>query len=401
MTDTCWALASLGCVSLVAWLWLALMRGMFWRADIRLPRGGERTPPGWRWPTVAVIVPARNEAATLPETLPTLLAQRYGGDLTVTVVDDGSGDGTADVARSIGAASPGGGRLTVLAGRDLPAGWSGKLWALRTGIEAAARSGPEMLLLTDADIAHPPDGVRRLVERAAASGSDLVSLMALLRLDTAFDRLLLPAFVYFFAKLYPFAWSNRPGSRTAAAAGGCVLIRRRALERAGGLEAISGALIDDCSLAAAVKRSGGRTWLGLSTRVRSVRAYGSVGSVWDMVARTAYTQLGHSPAALAGTVAGMALLYGAPVLSAAAGLWLVASAGPACGMVALGAGACGWAAMAATFRPMLRLYGVGALAAPSLPAAGALFTVFTVASAVRRWRGGAGSWRGRELPSRP
>ena len=401
MTAFAWALAAVGSASLAAWLYLALMRGMFWRADVRLPGGGDGVPPAGGWPSVAAIVPARNEAATLPETLPTLLAQRYGGELTVTVVDDASADGTGELARSIGAASPEGGRLTVLAGRDLPPGWSGKLWALRTGLEAAGRTGAELLLFTDADISHPPDGVMRLVERAAGEGADLVSVMALLRTATASDRLLLPAFVYFFAKLYPFGWSNRPDRPTAAAAGGCVLLRREALERAGGLEAISGALIDDCSLAAAVKRSGGRTWLGLSTRVRSVRTCGSVGSVWDMVARTAYAQLRHSPAALASVVAGMLVLYAAPVIATVGGLFMAATSGPAAGAVALGTGVCGWAVMSATFRPTLRLYGVGAPVALALPAAGALFTVFTIASAVRRWRGGTGRWRGRDLPSGP
>ena len=366
---------------------------MFWRTDVVLPptvRGpGERA-----WPSVAILVPARNEADSLPATLPTLLAQDYPGELTVVLVDDGSGDGTADIARSIGAGAD---NLTVTAARPLPAGWSGKLWALDTGLNLAADS--EFVLLTDADIAHPPDSARRLVDHALGSGSDLVSLMALLRTETASDRLLLPAFVYFFAKLYPFRLSNRPGSRTAAAAGGCILARREALRRAGGLGAISGAVIDDCALAAAVKRSGHRIWLGLSAEVRSTRVCGSVGDVWDMVARTAYTQLGHSPAALAGTVAAMVLLHVVPPLGSAAAIGLLAASPSAAGGAALGLAACAWAVMSATFLPMLRLYGVSAAFAPALPAAGALFTLFTAASAVRHHRGGSRIWRGRRLPA--
>ena len=224
--------------------------------------------------------------------------------------------------------------------------------------------------------------------------------MARLRTETVSDRLLLPAFVYFFAKLYPFRWSNHTGRATAAAAGGCILLRRTALESAGGLAPISDAVIDDCSLAALIKRSGSRIWLGLSEQVYSVRPYGSIGPVWDMVARTAYTQLRHSPVALAGTVAAMALLYAIPPLATAAALYLIAAGGTA---VPLGFAAGAWALMAATFAPMLRLYGVSPAMAPALPVAGALYTLFTVASAVRHMRGGAGSWRGRKLtvPPRP
>ncbi len=389
-----WVLLALSLASLTAWLWLALLRGMFWRTDVRLPDPSGDDGDRRKWPGVAALVPARNEAQVLPETLPTLLAQDYPGDLTIVVVDDDSEDGTADVARGLGAAAARGDLLTVVAGRPLPPGWSGKLWALQTALEAVEHSDCEFLLLTDADIAHPPDSVSRLADTAISTGSDLVSLMARLRTETVSDRLLLPAFVYFFAKLYPFRWSNHTGRATAAAAGGCILLRRTALENAGGLAPISDAVIDDCSLAALVKRSGSRIWLGLSEQVYSVRPYGSIGPIWDMVARTAYTQLRHSPVALAGTVAGMALLYAIPPLATAAALYLIAAGGTA---VPLGIAAGAWALMAATFAPMLRLYGVNAAMAPTLPVAGALFTLFTVASAVRHVRGGAGSWRGRKL----
>ena len=397
MATVIWVLLALSLASLTAWLWLALLRGMFWRTDIRLPDPSGADVDTRKWPSVAVLVPARNEAQVLPETLPTLLTQDYPGDLTIVLVDDDSEDGTADVARGLGAAALRGDLLTVVAGRPLPPGWSGKLWALQTALEAAEHSACEFLLLTDADIAHPQDSISRLVDRAISTGSDLVSLMARLRTETVSDRLLLPAFVFFFAKLYPFRWSNHTERTTAAAAGGCVLLRRTALEGAGGLAPISDAVIDDCSLASLIKRSGSRIWLGLSQQVFSVRYYGSIGPVWDMVARTAYTQLRHSPIALAGTMAGMALLYATPPLATAAALSLIAASADGAAAVPLGIAACAWALMAATFAPMLRLYGVNVAMAPALPVAGALYTLFTVASAVRHLRGGAGSWRGRKL----
>lgn len=399
-----WALTAVSLATVVAWAWLVLLRGTFWRTDVRLPAPGDTDGDGdgdgQMWPSVAVLVPARNEAGTLPETLPTLLAQEYPGDLAVLLVDDGSDDGTGRVARTIGAVEPGGDRLTVLSGTTLPPGWTGKLWALQTAVEAVGNPAPDFFLLTDADISHPPDSVSRLVAKARETEADLVSLMARLRLTSLLDRLLLPAFVFFFAKLYPFRWSNDPRHRIAAAAGGCVLVRRSALERAGGLASISGAVIDDCSLAAAIKGSGGRTWLGFSEDVLSVRVYGAISPVWSMVARTAYTQLGFSPAALAGTVAGMLLLYLAPPVAVWGAVALAAVGKAPEAAIVLGAGgAAAWALMAGSFVPTLRLYKAAPVVAPALPVAGALFTVFTVASAWRHWSGRAGTWRGRALPT--
>jgi hopene-associated glycosyltransferase HpnB len=403
MTTLAWAFAAVSLVSLVAWLWLAFLRGLFWFTDIRLPSPSDNpanklgdTP---QWPSLAVLVPARNEADTLPATLPTLLAQDYPGPIAVYVIDDGSDDGTGPVARRLGEVSDGH-RLTVVEGRDLPTGWTGKVWALQTGVEAAASSMPDFYLLSDADIAHPPDSLTRLMAHAISTSADLVSLMARLRLESLTDRLLLPAFVYFFAKLYPFRWSNAETHRTAAAAGGCVLLKRTALERAGGLAAISGAVIDDCSLAAAIKRSGGKTWLGLTQDVHSIRGYGSVAPVWDMVARTAYTQLGHSSLALVGTIAGLALIYMAPPLALAGAIVLAAlSKAPETATTLALSGGVAWGLMTATFTPMLRFYRVTALLAPALPVAGALYTLFTLASAWRHWSGRTGTWRGRDLPT--
>ncbi|WP_145908504.1 glycosyltransferase [Kitasatospora viridis] len=372
--------------SLLSWVWLVVGQGFFWRTDQRLPPPG---PDPRRWPDVAVVVPARDEAEVLPLSLPGLLAQKYPGRARVILVDDHSSDGTAGVARALAAA--GGLPLTVATPPPLPAGWTGKLWAVRHGVELAGEA--ELLLLTDADIAHGPGTLAALVAGAERHRLDLVSQMARLRTETGWERLIVPAFVYFFAQLYPFRWSNRPGSRTAAAAGGCSLVRRTALERAGGVAAIRGAVIDDVSLARAVKRGGGRTWLGLADpdpelAVLSVRPYVGLGPLWRMVSRSAYAQLKHSPALLLGTVLGLALVYLVPPLAVLAGAvtgsWPVAAAGAAA-----------WLLMAGSFLPMVRYYGRPAPAALLLPFTALLYLLMTVDSAVQHYRGRGAAWKGR------
>ncbi|MBP0454422.1 glycosyltransferase [Kitasatospora sp. RG8] len=368
-------------LSLLVWLWLACCHGLFWRTDVRLP---PRRPPA-RWPQVVVVVPARDEAEVLPLSLPGLLAQKYPGRARVVLVDDHSSDGTGTLARSL--ATPGGLELTVTTPPPLPAGWTGKLWALRHGVELAGPDA-EYLLLTDADIAHGPDSLAELVAAAETGRLDLVSQMARLRVETGWERLIVPAFVYFFAQLYPFRRSNRPGARTAAAAGGCSLVRREALERVGGVAAIRGAVIDDVSLARAVKAAGGRTWLGLAEQVDSVRPYPRLAQLWRMVSRSAYAQLRHSPLLLVGTVAGLALVYLVPPVAAVTGVvtahWAVAAAGGAA-----------WALMAGTFVPMLRYYRRPAPAALLLPFTALLYLLMTVDSAVQHWRGRGAAWKGR------
>ncbi|MGW4894914.1 glycosyltransferase [Kitasatospora sp. NPDC004240] len=367
--------------SLAVWVWLACFHGGFWRTDVRLP---PRAEPGRR-PEVAVVVPARDEAEVLPASLPGLLAQKYPGRARVILVDDHSSDGTGALAAAL--ATPDGLPLTVTVPPPLPPGWTGKLWALRHGVELA---GPdvEYLLLTDADIAHGPTSLAELVAAAETNGLDLVSQMARLRTRTRWERLIVPAFVYFFAQLYPFRRSNRPGSRTAAAAGGCSLVRRAALERTGGVAAIRGAVIDDVSLARAVKASGGRTWLGLAEQVDSVRPYPRLAQLWRMVSRSAYAQLRHSPPLLLGTVLGLALVYLVPPVALVAGL---AGAGAP---VALAGGAA-WALMTATFVPMCHYYGQPAPAALLLPFTATLYLLMTVDSAVQHWRGRGAAWKGR------
>ncbi len=378
------AMEWIGAGSLLAWLWLLLGQGFFWRTDVRLP---DRRDPD-RWPSVAVVVPARDEAAVLPASLPTLLAQKYPGRAEVFLIDDGSTDGTGALARELAVAG-GGLPLTVASPGEPEPGWTGKLWAVRHGIALAReRTAPEYLLLTDADIAHDPDSLRELVAAARSAGLDLVSQMARLRVATFWERLVVPAFVYFFGQLYPFRWVNRPGARTTAAAGGCVLLRRETAERAGVPEAIRHAVIDDVSLARAVRRAGGTVWLGLADRVTSVRPYPRLAELWRMVSRSAYAQLRHRPLLLLGTVLGLALVYLAPPAALLAGL-----AGGAPVVAALGGAA--WAVMCGTYLPMLRYYRQPPWAAPLLPFTALLYLLMTVDSAVQHYRGRGAAWKGR------
>lgn len=379
--------------SLVVWVWLLLGQGFFWRTDQRLPRGGSggRRPPARvgpeEWPGVVVVVPARDEADVLPLSLPSLLAQDYPGRAEVILVDDGSTDGTGGLAVDL-AARHGGLPLTVASPGEPAPGWTGKLWALRHGMALARARGPEFLLLTDADIAHEPDSLRRLVAAALGDGRDLVSQMARLRVTGGWERLVVPAFVYFFAQLYPFRWINADRPRATAAAGGCVLLRTEAAVAAGVPEAIRTAVIDDVALARAVRAAGGRIWLGLAERVDSVRPYPGLGELWRMVARSAYAQLRYNPLLLLGTVAGLALVYLVPPVALAAG----AVSGDA---AAAWAGGAAWAVMAGTYLPMLRYYRLTPWTAPLLPFTAFLYLLMTVDSAVRHYRGRGGAWKGR------
>ena len=363
--------------ALGAWLYLLVARGGFWLARERDDRREPAAPA--IWPSVVAVVPARNEADVIARSVGSLLAQDYPGPFEIILVDDNSADGTGDVARGLDH----GGRLEVISGAPLPAGWTGKLWAQSQGIARAAERSPRYLLLTDADIAHSPDNLRRLVSMAEAGGLALTSLMARLTVATWPEKMLIPAFVFFFDMLYPFAWVNDPGRKTAAAAGGVMLARREALETAGGVAAIAGAIIDDCAMGALMKRQG-PIWLGLTDRARSLRPYASFGEIGRMVSRSAYAQLGYSPWLLAGTVAGMALVYlAAPALA-------VFAAGPARWM-----GVAAWLAMDIAFQPMLLFYKRSTLWGVAMPLIGAVYTGFTLWSAVETWRGRGGQWKGR------
>jgi hopene-associated glycosyltransferase HpnB len=378
--------------SLIVWLYLVVARGGFWRAretdETLAPRdegGGFRKEAHSPWPSVAAVIPARDEAETISATVGSLLAQAYPGRFTVILVDDQSTDGTAAIARATADQAGHGDRLTVIRGGDLPPGWTGKLWAMSQGVALAERAPepPDFLLFTDADIAYAPGALGRLVAGAVARRTVLTSLMVKLRCESTAERLLVPAFIFFFQKLYPFAWVNDPARATAAAAGGCMLVRRGALAEAGGVDAIRTALIDDCALGALLKRPG-PIWLGLTEHVRSLRAYPALGDIRRMVARSAYAELRYSPLRLAGAVLGMGLTYVAPPVTA-----LLAEGSAQ----AFGAGA--WALMAMAYMPTLRFYGLSPAWALAMPGIAAIYAAFTVDSALQHWQGRGGAWKGR------
>ena len=356
------------------WVYLIFARGGFWLAGER--ERGAPAPP--QWPDVVAIIPARDEAATIGATVASLLAQDYPGPLRIVVVDDESADGTARIAR---AAAGGSDRLHVVAGSATPPGWTGKLWALAQGVAVAG--APNYLLLTDADIVYAPDALRGLVARSQAQGLALNSLMARLRCVSLAERFAIPAFVYFFQMLYPFAWVNDPARRTAAAAGGCMLARTDALAAAGGIAAIRGALIDDCALAALLKRRG-PIRLSLAEGVTSLREYADLADIRRMVVRSAYAQLRFSPVLLAFTLVAMGLVFVAPLGLALAGQ----GAARAGGLLA-------YALMAASFQPTLRDYRVSSVWGLALPLVALVYAVWTGESALASARGRGGLWKGR------
>jgi hopene-associated glycosyltransferase HpnB len=372
---------ALGGLCVAAWIYLLAGRGLFW---LTRERDSAAAPPEpGDWPPVVAVVPARNEADVIERSVASLLSQDYPGAFGVVLVDDGSDDGTAARAALAAERLRAQSRLTVIDGRSPPKGWTGKLWAVAQGVERASAGEPRYLLVTDADIAHQPDVLRTLVARAEGRGLALVSLMAKLNIESAADRWLIPAFVFFFDMLFPFAWVNDPKNAVAAAAGGCMLARRDALEAAGGFAAIRGEIIDDCALAKRLKRQG-PIWLGLTERSVSLRPYGALSEIGRMISRSAYAQLGYSPLNLAGVALGMTLVFIAPPALA------LFAAGPARWM-----GLCAWVAMTFAFQPMLRFYRASALLGLALPLIAAFYTGCTIDSAVQVWRGRGGMWKGR------
>ncbi len=372
----------LAIASAIVWMGLLAFWGRFWLADQRLDVQSASSPEFW--PTVAVVIPARNEAELIGRVVRSHLTQSYPGRLAVILVDDQSTDQTAQVAEEINEVN----RLTILSGKPLPPGWTGKLWAMEQGFRhLQQQQPPDYILFTDADIEHTPDSLQRLVAKANSEALDLASLMVQLRCESFWEKLLIPAFIFFFQMLYPFRWVNNPHKKTAAAAGGCVLIRFSALERIDGLQTICHALIDDCALGAAVK-AGGPIWLGLSTTIHSLRPYPDLPSIWRMVTRSAYTQLHYSPWLLIGTVLGMALVYGVSPLAFGLGLalgeWVIALVGLA-----------GWLLMALAYWPTLRLYKGAPLLTLALPLIALMYTLMTLDSARQHWMGKGGAWKGR------
>lgn len=389
-----WSEISLGITALSFAVWLGLLkfRGQFWRCDQRLENQHLELET---FPFICAVIPARNEAELLPIALRSLLKQAYPGAFKIVLVDDQSSDGTAQVAERVAEVLNKSEQLHILSAQPLPPGWTGKLWALEQGIQYAKTLSPSLdyFLLTDADIEHRENTLRQLVSKAKQENLDLVSVMVKLRCESFWEQFLIPAFVFFFQKLYPFRWVNAPEKSTAAAAGGCILITRDALKRIGSLESVRNALIDDCALAQVVKATGlpngkGRIWLGLSQHSQSLRPYTSLETIWEMVARTAYTQLNYSFWLLLGTVFAMTLVYEVPVLAVLVG----GLAGN--GWIAV-LGLTTWGLMSWAYLPTVRFYGLSPLWALSLSAIALLYTLMTVDSAWRHWQGRGGAWKGR------
>ncbi len=357
----------LALLALLAWLYLVCLHGRFWQAGPILQPASPSV-----FPTVTIVVPARDEADSIAACIGSLLVQDYAGAFRVVLVDDNSTDATAEIARRL----PGRERLTIITGRARPPGWAGKLWAVSQGVAA---TNSELVLLTDADITHDPRHLATLVAKMEQSGVDMVSEMVRLRCIDWAERALIPAFVYFFAMLYPFAWVNDPMRATAGAAGGTVLIRRAALDRIGGIASIKGDLIDDCALAAKVK-PGGRIWLGHSMLADSIRPYPHWRDVWKMIARSAYVQLRLSPWLLAASTLGMALVFLVP---------------PLAGLHGSLAGLAAWALMTASFVPTLRRFGLSILWAPLLPLIALFYMAATIGSAIDHHQGRGVVWKNR------
>lgn len=360
---------ALSSLSLLIWFVLLVGRGGFWRvSNLQASKGMK---PAARCRVVA-IVPARDEADVIGEAIQSLSKQAFDGELRVIVVDDASSDGTGDVARQCG--------VMVISGAPLAAGWTGKLWALQQGVAAAEEMTPDFLLFTDADIRHDSQNVAALVGMAQTRRLDLVSHMVKLHCSSWSEKMTIPAFVFFFFKLYPPGWIELPTSKTAGAAGGCVLIRPSMLKRIGGLGAIRGEVIDDCSLARAVKRKGGRLWLGLTEKTESIRPYEGLGAIGSMISRSAFRQLNHSAVLLLVSVVGLIITYLIPPALAMRGSYLALAA---------------WVLMTVCYLPMVRFYKLNPVWALSLPVAACFYLGATVHSAVRYWLGKGGQWKGR------
>ncbi len=369
-------------LALAIWSYLAIGRGGFWRCSER--DDGDPRPPAV-WPRVAVVIPARNEADVIVKCLSSLLRQDYPGPWSVVVVDDNSGDGTAEAARRAASDCDPHRRLTIMSGAALPQGWTGKLWALSQGMTAARslNDDVEYFLLSDADIVYAPEMLRWLVAHTVAREALLASFMVKLRCDSRAERFLVPAFVFFFQMLYPFPWVNRHERAIAAAAGGCMLVHAGTLRDIGGIEAIRDALIDDCALARKVKTRG-PIWLGLTDRVTSIRSYPGWSDMAQMVSRSAYAQLGYSLVQLAASVAALLLTFVVPPVAALAGS----------GYASL-FGLWAWVTMAFLFIPTLRIYRVSRWGSIALPAIAFAYLMFTLNSAFQTIRGRGGFWKGR------
>ncbi len=380
-------LAIIAAVPVIIWIYLLAFRGRFWEVN-RSVTNLER--PNVSTARLAVVIPARNEAAVIGRALSSLFEQDFPAPLHIFLIDDASTDRTAEIAAAAAERAGKTNFLTIISGQPLPRGWTGKLWALSQGVARAEALEPDYILLTDADIVHGPHTVAQLVAIAEALDCDLASYMVKLACVSTAEKALIPAFVFFFVMLYPPAWISPSRHRTAAAAGGCILIRPACLEKIGGLAAIRGEVIDDCALAREVKRSGGRIWMGLSSASESIRSYDTFSEIGQMISRTAFNQLDHSSLLLAGTVIGLALTYVLPPL-----LLLTGNG------IATILGLTAWMLMSFAYFPMVRFYKQRPLWAIALPLIACFYAGATVHSAIRYWRGRGGAWKGRVQDTRP
>ena len=374
-------------LSLFIWLFLLLLWGRFWLAQSRIDRRSLAELNSY--PSVCVVIPARDEAEAIVTSINSLLNQKYRGELSVVLVDDNSRDRTAELARKTAQMSASSVRFELISGKPLRTGWKGKLWAVKQGVDYARQNiSPDYFLFTDADICHSSNNIEQLVTKAETEQLDLVSLMVLLRCKSFWEKLLIPAFVFFFQKLYPFPWVNNPQRSIAAAAGGCILIRNDTLADIGGIAAIKDALIDDCSLAQAVKARHKKIWLGLTTTTISLRPYNNLKAIWDTIARTAFTQLNYSWLLLVGTLVGMSLVYLTAPISLTIGIgdrnWLV-----------VGISLLTWLLMSIAYFPTIKLYNLSIFWTLALPAIAFLYTLMTIDSAVKYYQGKGGAWKGR------
>jgi hopene-associated glycosyltransferase HpnB len=378
-----------GSISLAIWLYLTVAHGAFWRLG-EFDDDAAKHQVLSTWPRVIAIVPARNEAATIQQSVASILQRNYPWEFSIIVVDDHSEDATAQLAqqaaRDLGAES----RIKIRSAAPLLEGWTGKLWALHEGVSHADAAMPAYYWFTDADIVHAPDTLQRLVARAERDQLDLTSLMVRLQAKTLPERALIPAFLFFFLKLYPPRWIADPRARTAGAAGGCILLRREALERIGGLAALRSEVIDDCALARAVKRSGGKVWMGLTRASVSLRAYTTFREIRDMIARTAFTQLRYSAPLLLGTLLAMFLTYLAPIA-------LLFTHDPTPRILAVST----WLLMSLLYLPTIRFYGLSPAWAATVPLSALFYAYATCLSAARYCLGRGAQWKGRSQTHRP
>ncbi len=393
--------------SVTIWLYLVFLRGgikhPYWLIGQRLEAESQNkasnhadTAAIGSWPPVVAIVPARDEADVIGPAITSLLSQDYPGRFDIILIDDGSTDDTASTARKAALALGRANRLHVFSAPPKPTDWTGKLWAMEQGLATMKNRGSlkesPFLLFTDADIEHQPGMLTALYTQAETKHLDAVSLMVQLRQEGFWAAILIPAFVYFFRLLYPFSAVNNPEKSAAAAAGGCILVRRTALEAAGGLAAIRSSIIDDCALAKCLKNNG-RLWLGLTRSAQSVRPYNGLGGIWSMVTRNAYAQLAYSPWLLMICLVGLIVVFLVPPVA------LIEGVRTGNTTIAL-AGGMAWGLMSLTYIPMVYEYRFGLLKMISLPVAAGLYGVMTLDSARRHWQGKGGLWKGRIYPQR-